>query len=87
KTGGKNGRHAWVSDCSSIAAASNIPTQVYEHMTSGRQFRAIPQALQGLRVPQFALIPSSAFLGLLTNSPEPVSMIGIKLSATDGALY
>ncbi|KAJ7438890.1 hypothetical protein B0H11DRAFT_2356551 [Mycena galericulata] len=87
KTGGKNGRHAWVSDCSSIAAASNIPTQVYEHMTSGRQFRAIPQALQGLRVPQFALIPSSAFLCLLTNSPEPVNMIGIKLSAADGALY
>ncbi|KAJ7915716.1 hypothetical protein B0H13DRAFT_1501389, partial [Mycena leptocephala] len=68
KTGGKNGKHAWVSDCSNIAAVSNIPTQVYEHMTGGRQFRVIPHALQHLHIPQFALIPSTSFLCLLSSS-------------------
>ncbi|KAK6971385.1 hypothetical protein R3P38DRAFT_2557433, partial [Favolaschia claudopus] len=68
KTGGENGKHAWVSDCSNIAAASNIPAQVYEHIGSGRQFRAIPQALRQLHVPQFALVPSSSFLCLLSHT-------------------
>ncbi|KAJ7501144.1 hypothetical protein B0H11DRAFT_1908455 [Mycena galericulata] len=53
--------------------------------------RAIPQALQGLRVPQFALILSSLgpypVLSLFLSSHEPVNMIGINISAVDGALY
>ncbi|KAK7059441.1 hypothetical protein R3P38DRAFT_2495550 [Favolaschia claudopus] len=85
KTGGKNGKHAWVSDCSNIAAASNIPTQVYEHMNGG-QFRGVPQALKQLHVPQFALVPSSSFLCLLHNTPEQIRNVGIKLSASDSEL-
>ncbi|KAK6975028.1 hypothetical protein R3P38DRAFT_2583003, partial [Favolaschia claudopus] len=82
----KNGKHAWVSDCSNIAAASNIPTQVYEHMNGG-QFRGVPQALKQLHVPQFELVPSSSFLCLLHNTPEQIRNVGIKLSASDSELY
>ncbi|KAJ7757261.1 hypothetical protein DFH07DRAFT_772966 [Mycena maculata] len=48
-----------------IAAVSNIPTQVFEHMFGGIQFCSIPQSLQRLQVRQCALIPSIAFLCLL----------------------
>ncbi|KAJ7621515.1 hypothetical protein DFH06DRAFT_940491, partial [Mycena polygramma] len=85
KTGGKNGKHAWVSDCSNVAAASNIPTQIYEHMSGGRQFRTVPQALQHLRVPQFALITSMTLLCLLGSTPEPINA-GIKLTVPDATL-
>ncbi|KAJ6563087.1 hypothetical protein DFH09DRAFT_920394 [Mycena vulgaris] len=85
KTAGKNARHAWVSDCSSIAAASNIPTQVYQYMSGARQFRAIPESLQRLHVPQFALIPSPSFLCLLSSS-QPINS-GIRISTSDGALF
>jgi hypothetical protein len=33
-----------VLDCSNIAAISNIPTQVFEHMLGGIQFRTILQS-------------------------------------------
>ncbi|KAJ7828434.1 hypothetical protein B0H13DRAFT_1656272 [Mycena leptocephala] len=86
KTGGKNGKHAWVSDCSSITAASNIPMQVYEHMSGGRQFRTVSQALQHLSVPQFALVPSTSFLCLLSSAPEPINA-GLRLSVSDSAHF
>ncbi|KAJ6525164.1 hypothetical protein B0H19DRAFT_1085008 [Mycena capillaripes] len=86
ETGGKNGRHAWVSDCSSITAASNIPTQVYEYMSGGRQFRTVAQALQHLRVLQFALVPSASFLCLLGSLPEPIN-VGIRLLLSDSMLF
>ncbi|KAK7029181.1 hypothetical protein R3P38DRAFT_2775761 [Favolaschia claudopus] len=71
-----------------LSAASNIPTQVYEHMSGGRQFRAVPQALRELHVPQFALVSSSSFLRLLSRSPELINEgVMIKLSAADSELY
>ncbi|KAF8219013.1 hypothetical protein L208DRAFT_1449016 [Tricholoma matsutake] len=41
KFGGKAGKHCWVSDSSNIAAVSNIPVQLFDHIL-GVQFRAIP---------------------------------------------
>ncbi|KAJ7642527.1 hypothetical protein B0H17DRAFT_1148817 [Mycena rosella] len=42
----------------------------------------IPQALQNLRVPQFALVPLTTFLCLLSNSPEPTN-VGLRVSVAD----
>ncbi|KAJ7606367.1 hypothetical protein B0H17DRAFT_1189507 [Mycena rosella] len=61
-------------------------TQVYEYMSGNRQFRSIPEAFQRLRIPQFALVPSTSFLCLLSNSPETINA-GIRLSTSDGALF
>jgi hypothetical protein len=41
KSGGKAGKHSWVSDSSNIAAVSNIPVQLFDHIL-GVQFCAIP---------------------------------------------
>ncbi|KAF8889727.1 hypothetical protein CPB84DRAFT_1634748, partial [Gymnopilus junonius] len=43
KTGGKNGKHADVTDSSNIMAVYYIAAQVFEHQI-GSQFRAIPHA-------------------------------------------
>ncbi|KAJ7690141.1 hypothetical protein B0H17DRAFT_1290878 [Mycena rosella] len=60
--------------------------KVYEYMSGNRQFRSIPEAFQRLRIPQFALVPSTSFLCLLSNSPETINA-GIRLSTSDGALF
>ncbi|KAJ7798146.1 hypothetical protein B0H13DRAFT_1516983, partial [Mycena leptocephala] len=83
KTGGKNGKHVWVSDCLNIAAG---PTQVFEHMFGGLQFRSIPKSMQNLQVPRYALIPSISFLCLLSQAPQSVN-VGIKLSPADSAVF
>ncbi|KAJ7888222.1 hypothetical protein B0H13DRAFT_1469863, partial [Mycena leptocephala] len=82
----KNGKHAWVSDCLNIAAVSNIPTQVFEHMLSGIQFCTILQSMHALQVRRYALILPISFLCLLENAPEFVNA-GIKISAAEGVLF
>lgn len=71
KTGGKNGKHAWVPSVTSIAAVSYIPLQVFEHMHN-RQFRAIPQAFQFMQIKKFSLLPGSLFLCTLDHTPRRI---------------
>jgi len=68
KSAGKGTTHAWASDTSSIAAISNLPVQVFEHMHS-RQFRAKSQG-HTLHTRRFALLPSAQFLCTLCHSPS-----------------
>jgi len=81
KSGGKNGKHCWVSDSSSISANSYVPVQVFEHMHS-QQFRAVHQALQYLQVKRFTLLPAHSFLCTLDTAPQAI-MANLKVSAKD----
>ncbi|KAF8239927.1 hypothetical protein L208DRAFT_1235144 [Tricholoma matsutake] len=42
KTGGKNGKHAWVASATHITSVSYIPMQVFEHMHSQQFLRGSP---------------------------------------------
>ncbi|KAJ6516845.1 hypothetical protein C8R47DRAFT_1268557 [Mycena vitilis] len=55
-------------------------------LSGGRQFRTVPQALQHLRVPQFALITSMTLLCLLGSTPDSPINAGIKLTVPDATL-
>jgi len=70
KTGGKNRKHAAVTDASNISAISYMAVQVFEHMHS-RQFREHPDATATFRTKQFALLASTAFLCLIS-TPKTV---------------
>jgi hypothetical protein len=66
KSGGKAAKHSWVSDSSNIAAVSNIPVQLFDHVL-GVQFCAIPGG-KTLHVKRFCLLlplPSCVPLKLL----------------------
>jgi hypothetical protein len=84
KSGGKAGKHSWVSDSSNVAAVSNIPVQLFDHIL-GVQFRAIPGG-QTLHVKRFCLLPSSAFLCTLDVAPSETEN-GLKISPQDGVLF
>ena len=84
KSGGKAGKHSWVSDSSNVAAVSNIPVQLFDHIL-GVQFRAIPGG-QTLHVKRFCLLPSSAFLCTLDAAPSETDN-GLKISPQDGMLF
>ncbi|KAF8224850.1 hypothetical protein L208DRAFT_1308751 [Tricholoma matsutake] len=47
KTGGKNGKHAWIPSATHVTSVSYLPMQVFEYMHS-RQFHAVPRVLQHL---------------------------------------
>ncbi|KAF8234771.1 hypothetical protein L208DRAFT_1260168 [Tricholoma matsutake] len=83
KTGGKNGKHAWVATTTHITLVSYIPMQVFEHMDS-QQFHMVHRALQHLHLKRFTLLPSSAFLCTLNSTPQQISGDQhIELASTD----
>jgi hypothetical protein len=84
KTGGKNGKHAAVTDASNISAISYMAVQVFEHM-HGRQFREHPDATAMFRTKQFALLASNAFLCLIS-TPKTVPN-GVELSQQEANQY
>ncbi|KAF8905727.1 hypothetical protein CPB84DRAFT_1823080 [Gymnopilus junonius] len=84
KTGGKNGKHADVTDSSNIMAVSYIAAQVFEHQI-GSQFRAIPHA-QPISTFRFDHLPPSAFLCALKDAPE-ITQNGLKISVDDWRLF
>jgi hypothetical protein len=87
KSGGKNGKHGWVQEVSSIAAVSYTPVQIFENLI-GRHFRAVPQALTWLQVNQFALMPSSSFLCVLDEAPWRImESQNVQVSALDSARF
>ena len=80
KTGGKNGKHAAITDSSAISTVSYIGVQVFEHMY-GRQFRVIPEATALFFTKQFALLPPISFLSTLSSPPDiPSSSNHLELS-------
>jgi hypothetical protein len=87
KTGGKNGKHAAVTDSSNISAVSYIGVQVFEHMY-GRQFRVIPEATAPFLTKQFALLPPISFLCSLSSLPViPLNSNHLELPPIDISLF
>ena len=85
KTGGKNGKHAAVTDASNISATSYLGVQVFEHM-HGRLFRDHPDATVTFQTKQFALLTSNAFLSLLSSTPKAIPT-GLELSQKDAEQF
>ena len=85
KTGGKNGKHAGVTDASNISAVSYLAVQVFEHM-HGRIFRDHPDATATFQTKQFALLSSNAFLCLLSSTPKTIPM-GLELDQKDAEKF
>ena len=85
KTGGKNGKHAGVTDASNISAVSYLAVQVFEHM-HGRIFRDHPDATATFQTKQFALLSSNAFLCLLSSMPKTIPM-GLELDQKDAEQF
>jgi hypothetical protein len=54
KTGGKNGKHAAITQSSNISAVSYIGLQLFENVIN-RQFRAIPEATALFQTRLYAL--------------------------------
>ena len=73
KTGGRNGKHAAITDASNISAISypGLGVQVFKH-TYGCLFRDRPDATATFHTKQFALLTSNlnAFLSLLSSTPK-----------------
>jgi len=85
KTGGKNGKHAAVTDASNISAVSYLAIQVFEHM-HGRIFREHPDATATFQAKQFALLASNSFLCLLSSIPKTMST-GLELTQKDAEQF
>jgi hypothetical protein len=54
KSGGKNRKHCWAGEASSITAVSYIPIQLFEYIIS-RHFRAIPQGMASFQITHLPL--------------------------------
>ena len=85
ETGGKNGKHAAVTDASNISAVSYLAVQVFKHM-HGRQFREHPDATANFQTKQFAFLSSYAFLSLLSSTPKTVPT-GLELALKDAEQF
>ena len=87
KTGGKNGKHAAVTDASNISATSYLGVQVFEYM-HGRLFRDHPDATATFQTKQFALLTSNAFLCLLSSPPKAIPLAtGLELAQKDAEIF
>ena len=87
KTGGKNGKHSWVPEVSTVTAISYAPVQLFEYFI-GRQFRAVPQALTWLQVKQSALLPAASFLCTLDDVPWNIMETeNLQISVSDTARF
>ena len=85
KTGGKNTKHAAVTDASNISAISYLGVQVFEHM-HGCLFRDHPDATATFQTKQFALLTSNTFLYLLSSTPKAIST-GLELAQKDAEAF
>ncbi|KAM6503057.1 hypothetical protein JOM56_003034 [Amanita muscaria] len=90
KTGGKNGKHAAVTDKSNVASISYMVVQLFEPALQSSMatltFRDRPERLALLNVKEYALITSPQFLLLLSHAPV-VSSTGLTLSSDDSAAF
>ena len=81
KTGGKNGKHADITESSSISAVSYMALEIFR-FNVGRQFHPVSDATSRFHTVQFALLPSTSFLCLVDSKPkfktpqlEPVELL------------
>ncbi|KAF8797488.1 hypothetical protein BYT27DRAFT_7237241 [Phlegmacium glaucopus] len=81
KTGGKNGKHAAVSESSSISAVSYLGLQVFEFMYA-RQFRSVCEATSMFQTKQYLLAPSTQFLCLLDSKISEHQAQGLSIELT-----
>lgn len=79
KTGGSNGKHAFVATIDSLSQASYIAVQLYERF-GGYHFSHIPEAISLLQTRQYALLPPAAFLCVIS---APTSSQGDKIALLD----
>jgi len=68
KTGGKNGKHADITESSSISAVSYMALEIFRYNV-GRQFHPVSDATSRFHTVQFALLPSTSFLCLVNSKP------------------
>ena len=85
KTGGRNGKHAWVASVPNISMASYIVMQAYENMYN-RQFRPILRSAQQLQVKTFALLAAPHFLCTLDQAPRDLGR-GKEISVADSQRF
>ncbi|KIM82043.1 hypothetical protein PILCRDRAFT_71289, partial [Piloderma croceum F 1598] len=84
KSGGKNGKHCWIGEASTIMAVSYMPVQLFEYMIS-HHFCAILQALNSMQISQFTHLPSRSFLCLLDEAQTTlVGLHNLWILLTDG---
>ena len=86
KTGGKNGKHAAVTESSNISGLSYVGLQLFENMLN-RQFRPIPEGTALFQTWQFALVPPISILCVLHRSPVVDKAYGIEVSIEDGQVF
>jgi len=53
----------------------------------GRQFRVIPQAMAFFQTKQFALLPPSSFLTLLSSKPVNITQMSLELEQEDFEIF
>jgi hypothetical protein len=73
KGGGKNGKHAWVPDSTTITSLSYLAVQIYMQVIH-RQFTAITTG--HLQAKKYALITSHSFLYLIPRLMGPKFTLG-----------
>jgi hypothetical protein len=88
KGGGKNGKHAWVSSCTSIGAVSYLAGQLLDY-SDEREFIGISDNLALFQTPRFLLLPPSRFLAVLLHKPvqNPSSPDILVVHETDWDLF
>ncbi|KAF8643074.1 hypothetical protein AX16_009221 [Volvariella volvacea WC 439] len=84
KTGGKDRKHAPISETSNVSAFSCIDLRAYGHF-AGRQFRAVHSETARFQAKQFAPIPAIQFLRLISSTAIKSTRTGLEI--IDDAAY
>ena len=86
KSGGKNGKHGWVPQVTSITSASNLAVQLFQP-SFRNQFRIQHiDASNALVIKRYALLQSTDFLFMLSTAPK-ISETFLQLREVDYERY
>ena len=86
KSGGKNGKHGWVPQVTSIASVSNLAVQLFQPMLR-HQFRIQhTNTVNSLLIKRYALLQSADFLFMLSTVPK-ISETFLQLGDVDYEWY
>jgi hypothetical protein len=81
KSGGKSGKHCYITESSTIAAVSNIAVQLFQYRRA-REFRLVTEATLLFQTKQYLLIPSIQFLCLLdTKFPSDQALSFVEVTS------
>ena len=84
KTGGKNGKHADITESSSISTVSYMALEIFRYNV-GHQFHPVSDATSRFHTIQFALLLSTNFLCLINSKPvrscqlQPVDLLPVDI--------